>query len=147
MKRGNMEVFVHGSATTNWKTVFVDLLLIFVPILMSQLPMPKELNYVCHALSILGILLLLIDMASIQTHVKLTNKRLIIQKTFFINSNINLDLNTIESIKLTQTVPGNILNYGNLIVRTSSGSKIKIKNINDPISLHSHLINLRFQNK
>lgn len=142
-----MEELLYKSTTANWKIIFMNLLNIVVPIALLKTSPPKPIEYGLFVISTIGICKLFYEWILVNTQVELTNMRLIVQNNFFMTTNLELDLSKIEYTKLVQSFPGSIMNYGTLLVRTSSGSNIKIKNINSPVILYHHLTNLSFKGK
>lgn len=142
-----MEELLYKSTTSIWKTTLVNILYIAIPIALLKTSPPKPIDDGLRIIGLIGMIKLVYGWVLIDTQVELTNMRLFIQKKFFITTNIDLDLNKIEYTKLIQSFPGGIMNYGTLLVRTSSGSNIKIKNIDSPALLYHHLMELKLKHK
>jgi len=91
---------------------------------------------------IIGLFTLIVAiLVYLTTEFALTNRR-IIAKTGILNQrSLEIVTNKIESISVNRSIVGRILNYGNIIVVGSGGTKQIIKTIAKPMELR-HRINI-----
>ena len=81
------------------------------------------------------------------TEIVVTNHRLIV-KTGWISRDVReLNLNTIEEIKLNQSFWGGILDYGSLDIRGTGEGNIQLPNIDDPKGLNVAISSARTAEK
>lgn len=75
------------------------------------------------------------------TELALTNKRIIAKFGFISRQTVELRLEKIESIGVSQGVLGRILNFGSIVVRGTGGTGTPIPNINDPLAFRIFINN------
>lgn len=63
----------------------------------------------------------------------ITNKRVIIKVGFISRRTLEINLQKIESISVDQTILGRILDYGNIVVIGTGGTKEPFSNISAPM--------------
>jgi uncharacterized membrane protein YdbT with pleckstrin-like domain len=62
-----------------------------------------------------------------------TNRRVIIKLGFFSTRSVELLLPKIEGIAVTQSLPGRMFNYGEIVVTGSGGTQERFDNIQSPL--------------
>ncbi len=74
------------------------------------------------------------------TELAITNKRIIAKRGIFSHTSMELRLDKIESIKVTQTLLGRLLNYGAVMLAGTGGDKTPIERICDPVAFQRHFM-------
>lgn len=67
------------------------------------------------------------------TELAVTNKRVIAKFGFISRHTIEMNINKVESIQVTQSILGRILNYGTLIIAGTGSQQAPIPGISDPM--------------
>jgi uncharacterized membrane protein YdbT with pleckstrin-like domain len=68
-----------------------------------------------------------------------TNERFVYKTGLIAFRTEEIALDNIETIKIKQSIPGRLLRYGTITVRGTGSEFIKIRLVNDPISLRRHI--------
>ena len=67
------------------------------------------------------------------TELAVTNKRVIAKTGFISRHTIEMNINKVESIQVTQSIFGRILNFGTLIIAGTGSQQAPIPGISDPM--------------
>jgi uncharacterized membrane protein YdbT with pleckstrin-like domain len=88
----------------------------------------------------LGLFVLIVACFSyITTEFALTDRRIIAKVGILNQHSIEVMINKIESIRVSQPILGRILNYGTIIVIGSGGTHQRFKNISQPMQLRQKI--------
>ena len=94
------------------------------------------------SIPVLGIGLIILSVIDYVTkQVGFTNKRLYIKTGFLSRKSIEISINKIESIQISQGAIGNVLNYGSLIISGAGNPQASIKGVHDPAGFRNQLLN------
>ena len=74
------------------------------------------------------------------TEFAVTDKRIIAKTGLISRNTVEMFLDKVESLNVTQTVPGRILNYGTVTIRGTGSTSEPIKNISGPLDLRKHFM-------
>jgi uncharacterized membrane protein YdbT with pleckstrin-like domain len=101
-------------------------------------------------LILLGVLLLVIGIGLIfliwayisykTTEFAVTDKRIIAKTGLVSRNTVEMFLDKVESLNVTQTVLGRILDYGTVTIRGTGSTSEPIKNISGPLNLRKHFM-------
>ena len=67
------------------------------------------------------------------TELAITNKRVIAKRGFIRRQTVELNINKVESIQVSQTVWGRIFNYGSLVISGAGAPQAPILSISKPL--------------
>jgi len=120
------------------RLIFGIILIIFgIAIAMLGLvsPTPENVVIILGVISFLIGLFVLIQPIIIKetTELVITNRRIIAKVGFFSRHTVELNLSKIESIGVSQSILGRILDYGDLEIIGTGGTKEPITNISKPL--------------
>jgi len=73
------------------------------------------------------------------TELAITDKRIIAKRGIFSHTSMELRLDKIESIQVSQPLLGRLLNYGAVTLAGTGGDKTPIESIRDPVAFQKHL--------
>lgn len=99
-------------------------------------------------LLVIGIGLILLIMALIRyktTELAITNKRVISKSGFISRHTIELNINKVESIQVTQGIAGRLFNFGTLIISGGGNPQAPITGISDPLAFRKAFIEAQDQ--
>lgn len=88
-------------------------------------------------LLVVGIGLILLIIAYIRyksTELAITNKRVIAKSGFISRHTVELNINRVESIQVTQSILGRIFNFGTLIISGGGDPQAPITGISNPLA-------------
>ncbi|WP_291848028.1 PH domain-containing protein [Bradyrhizobium sp.] len=71
------------------------------------------------------------------TETDVTNMRVVHKTGFITRQTFEMSLDKVESVDVDQSIPGRILNYGNVIVRGVGEHEEKIENISSPLAFRN----------
>lgn len=74
------------------------------------------------------------------TEFAVTDKRLIAKTGLISRNTVEMFLDKVESLNVTQTVLGRILDYGTVTIRGTGATSEPIKNISAPLALRKHFM-------
>ena len=134
-------------AKLHWAMFITPVLFILLGILLTVLSFAGgENNAGCLGLSWAVILLGVIagissGLSYATSEFALTNKKVIAKVGFIRRQSIELMLQKIESVNISQPIMGRMLGYGTITVTGTGGVKTPFKNITDPIKLKNQIQN------
>lgn len=99
-------------------------------------------------LSVVGVGLILLIIAYVRyksTELAITNKRVIAKTGFISRHTIELNINRVESIQVTQGVLGRIFNFGTLIISGGGNPQAPIAGISNPLAFRKAFIEVQDQ--
>lgn len=97
-------------------------------------------------LSVVGVGLILLIIAYVRyksTELAITNKRVIAKTGFISRHTIELNINRVESIQVTQGVLGRIFNFGTLIISGGGNPQAPIAGISNPLAFRKAFIEVQ----
>lgn len=74
------------------------------------------------------------------TEFAVTDKRIIAKTGLVSRNTVEMFLDKVESLNVTQTVLGRILNYGTVTIRGTGSTSEPIENISGPLDLRKHFM-------
>jgi hypothetical protein len=78
-------------------------------------------------------------LASANTEVIVTSRRVIYKTGFVSRNTVEMNLDKVESVLVQQSLPGRMLDYGAVIIRGVGAGLEPIRNIGAPLMLHRHI--------
>jgi hypothetical protein len=78
-------------------------------------------------------------LASANTEVIVTSKRVIYKTGFVSRNTVEMNLDKVESVLVQQSLIGRMLDYGSVIIRGVGAGLEPIRNIGSPLMLHKHI--------
>lgn len=94
-------------------------------------------------LPLLGLGLILLVRVWLQyrtTELAITNRRIIAKRGIFGHESMELRLDKIESIRVTQPLLGRLLNFGSITLAGTGGDQTPIERIRDPVAFQRHFM-------
>ena len=92
-------------------------------------------------LLVLGVVILLMQyLTYISTELAFTNKRIIAKFGFISRETIELGINKVETVRVSQGVIGRIFNYGSIIIAGAGASQAPIPYISNPMKFRSEVM-------
>jgi len=85
---------------------------------------------------LLGIMNLLSYLSS---HITITDNHVIVQTGILIRQTQDIPRNKIESLDIQQSILGSLLDYGNVVITGTGGSKTRLNRIAHPLTCRRHL--------
>jgi uncharacterized membrane protein YdbT with pleckstrin-like domain len=73
------------------------------------------------------------------TEFAVTDHRVIYKRGLLSRFTIEMSRDKVESVDVRQSLLGRVLNYGTILVRGTGGSLEPFRNVQDPLSLRSHI--------
>jgi uncharacterized membrane protein YdbT with pleckstrin-like domain len=73
------------------------------------------------------------------TEFAVTDRRIIAKRGSLFTQSLELMMNKVESIGVTQPLMGRVLSYGTIVVTGSGGTKQRFPNISDPMALRQRI--------
>jgi membrane protein YdbS with pleckstrin-like domain len=71
------------------------------------------------------------------TEIAVTDRRVILKRGFIRRHTVEMNMHKVESVDVDQTLPGRILNYGNVTVRGTGSTFETIRGIDSPLRLRT----------
>lgn len=90
-------------------------------------------------------LIIRVTLVILSTEFALTNRRIIAKKGFFFQHSIEILLNKVESISVSQPLIGRILGFGTVTIIGSGGTQEVFKSIDNPMELRKQVNDQIFQ--
>ncbi len=97
--------------------------------------------YLAITLAVIGVVMLFLEWLHCWiTEIAVTNRRIIFKTGLIMRKTNELNMERVESVQVDQSIPGRILDYGNvMILGTGKGSLEMIKNVAAPIEFRNSI--------
>jgi uncharacterized membrane protein YdbT with pleckstrin-like domain len=107
---------------------------------LSWVPDPPWLWYAGIGIAVLGVLWWLVRWIEVMTsEFAVTSMRLIFKVGLVARYTAELLLNKVESISVTQSLLGRVLNYGDLVVTGTGGAREVFARVSDPVGFRNEV--------
>lgn len=117
---------------------FKPLSLLLIPLLMSYLGLVQYMAIVAFVL-VSGIWFCMELIRYAFTWISIKPQHVILQCGFWVQQTIDLPLRKIESVDIRQTLMGTILNYGDILITGSGGSRQMLHCIRNPLTCRRYI--------
>ena len=122
------------------KAMLLTLFGVILAVLLAQVADPPWLWYVGVAVAVAGALWWIVRWIELRTsEFAVTSMRLIFKVGLIGRYTTELLLTKVESISVTQGLPGRMLNYGDLIVTGTGGAREVFARVHDPVSFRNEV--------
>jgi uncharacterized membrane protein YdbT with pleckstrin-like domain len=140
------EQVVH-SARLHWLIYLGPVLVLIIAAICAVLALRSEEPGIAIPLWLTAGLLVLIGLITTgrafilrtTTELVLTDRRVIYRTGLFRRHTMEMNRTRIETVGVSQSIPGRLLNYGTVIVRGSGDSLDPVRNIADPLTFRNHI--------
>jgi uncharacterized membrane protein YdbT with pleckstrin-like domain len=122
----------------HWIIFLRPLLILLIPILMNHLGVyQRHIFLTFAAISVIWFVSEIIHY--VFTFMTIQSRNVILQSGFLIQQTIDIPLAKIESIDIRQSLIGTILNYGDLLITGSGGSRQTMYCIQNPLTCRRYI--------
>jgi uncharacterized membrane protein YdbT with pleckstrin-like domain len=122
------------------KPLLVTLFGVGLTVALAQMPDPPWLWYLGLAVTMAGALWWAARWIELRTsEFAVTSMRLIFKVGLVARYTTELQLSKVESISVTQSLPGRMLNYGNLTVTGTGNTREVFARVHDPVSFRNEV--------
>lgn len=73
------------------------------------------------------------------TEIAVTNRRIIYKRGFIQRDTFEMSLDKVESVEVDQSIPGRLLDYGNISVRGTGDTLKTFRSIGSPLDFRNHV--------